>query len=119
MLRFICRGTISALPDELASRILMSSSQLFAGQRRDGPGCRVLGRGRFASLGEPASRATLLGSYGSASKSSPGVRSRTYVPLSCQVEPAAFDCILDAGAELGPASLERGEEGVVDLLDVD
>jgi len=36
-----------------------------------------------------------------------------------QIEPAALDCRLDAGAELRAASLERVEEGVVNLLDMD
>ena len=40
-------------------------------------------------------------------------------PAFVQLEPAFLDSAPDAGAELRAASLERVEEGIVDLLDVD
>ena len=40
-------------------------------------------------------------------------------PAFVQLEPAFLDSAPDAGAELRAASVERVEEGIVDLLDVD
>ena len=40
-------------------------------------------------------------------------------PALVQLEPAALDCVLDPGPELGPAGVERVQERRVDLLDMD
>src|SRR3954451_23892665 len=75
------------------------------GQVKPGP-LRQLGR-----ASETASRAVMLGSY---SRQQPHIGAALM-----QVQPALLDSAPDAGAELRAACLERVEEWVVDLLDMD
>ena len=75
------------------------------GQVKPGP-LRQLGR-----ASETASRAVMLGSY---SRQQPHIGAALM-----QLQPALLDSAPDAGAELRAACVERVEEGVVDLLDME